>query len=167
VVAVTRALVALLLVACGSDWPAASQRDSLPSSDVDDGPEHRAGQPCTWCHGGPDAIARTMVVGGTIYEHETDSLGASGVQVKITDANGLVFTGTSNRVGNVFLQGGRSREGSITGSGTPVFPLHVEIAENGGTVKMRSQIGREGSCAVCHAEPAGASTVGKIWMVKP
>jgi hypothetical protein len=161
-----KALAVLLLAGCSIDWPAASRGDQLGPEVTERGPLHRPGQPCMWCHGGPAASANEFLVAGTVYRRESDATGANGATVTIVDATGATFVATTNAAGNFFVTsgGGRGREGQLAVAAPPVFPLTVSVAAGGIEKRMRSQIGREGSCATCHLEPPGAALVGKVYV---
>ena len=152
---------------CAFDWPAASRGDSLPDDDMPNGPEHRAEQPCLYCHGGPAPSAPEFVFAGTVYRKEADEKGLAGATITITDAAGTVVTGTSNSVGNFFAGNALDREGAIPLPDGFTFPLTVEVAFGTQSKPMRSYIAREGSCAQCHGEPSGATLVGKVFVEDP
>jgi hypothetical protein len=164
------AMIVVLLVsgACAIDWPASSRGNSLPDDDMENGPKHRAGQPCLYCHGGPFPSAPEFVFAGTVYLKEADAKGLSGATISITDAAGTVITGTSNSVGNFFAGGGHNdREGFISLPPGFAFPLTVTVAFGSASKPMRSYIAREGSCAQCHGEPPGRTLVGKVFVEDP
>jgi hypothetical protein len=169
-----RALAALALVlplACEGDWPAASRGDDLgPETDVPEGPLHRPGQPCTWCHGGPSPRAPVWAVAGTTYLRAADAAGLAGVTITMTDAAGIELVATSNDAGNFWLRVGSGEAddpGELRVATEPVFPLHIRIAHAGTERVMRNVIGREQSCATCHTDPPGAATVGRIFLEDP
>jgi hypothetical protein len=156
---------------CALDWPASSQGDALGPETTRRGPTHRPGQPCLWCHGGPAPRAQTFAVAGTIYLREADATGVAGATITITDAQGQTLTATSNQVGSFFVRvqsgSGAPRDrgdGELDSPWEPTFPLHVVVSAQGTERRMRSIIGRDGSCAACHREPPGAAMVGKVWV---
>lgn len=162
------ALVATLAAAaCGIDWPDASRGDDLPDDHRENGPLHRAGQPCLYCHGGPFPSAPEFVLAGTVYLKESSDEGLAGATITIVDAAGAMVSGTSNEAGNFFAGGGRGKEGWIELPRSLVFPISVKVALGGQEKAMRSYIGREGSCAECHGEPPGAALVGKVYVEDP
>ena len=107
------------------------------------GPEHRAGQPCSTCHGGNGPAEAELSIGGTLYRvrGEKEPLASAGVVV--TDARGESRTVRSNAAGNFFL---------TKSEWSPVFPLRVAIEAEGIRREMVSTIGRDGGCATCHRD---------------
>ena len=161
------AVAALAAAACARDWPDASRGDELgPETSVPQGPLHRPGQPCTWCHGGPSPRAPVWALAGTAYLRATDAVGLEGVAITITDATGAAMVATSNAAGNFWLSvgSGAGDPGELRVPSEPAFPLRVDLAFADAQRHMRNVIGRETSCAVCHAEPPGAATVGRIFV---
>jgi hypothetical protein len=118
----------------------------------DRGPLHRAGFPCTNCHG--DLWWQdhpTFTLAGTVYRTPTDEGGSNGAQVLIEDANGQKITAQTNSVGNFFLMN------------TLVFPLRVSVKSGSVEQKMRGLIWRERSCANCHSKTLGVSSNGRVF----
>jgi hypothetical protein len=101
-----------------------------------------------------------------VYLREADALGAAGARVTLTDANGAIFTATTNAAGNFYLatDGRRGREGGLAVTTPLAFPVTVTVSASGAEKRMRSKVQREGSCAACHLEPPGAATVGKVYV---
>jgi hypothetical protein len=163
------ALTLLLLVvalapvaACDLDPVHASLVSQLgpEAPNIPKGPYHRAGQPCIVCHGDDGPANVKFAVAGTVFYGpgtKTDSngnaiplIGAGSVNVYIEDSSGsmgsMLPPVTTNCVGNWWIK---------ASDYTPSFPLLVTITGptvgNGtATQTMRTQIGREPSCGMCH-----------------
>jgi hypothetical protein len=119
------------------------------------GPSHRAGQPCSTCHGGEGPAESELSIGGTLYRvrGETEPLG--GGEVVVTDARGESRRLQSNEAGNFFV---RKAEWS------PVFPLRVAIEAEGVRREMVSTIGRDGGCASCHRDTGDRSFIPGVFL---
>ncbi len=136
------------------------------------GPLHRAGFPCTDCHGPlwwQDHP--TFELAGTVYQSPTDDAGQRGAHVIIQDANGQTVTAVTNSVGNFFVvtSGGNFRgssEGSLVVPAGFKFPLRVSVKTGSVEQKMRSLIWRETSCANCHAKKLGAGSNGRVFAME-
>lgn len=148
------AVVALALAASGVS---ACRYDPVPQEVIDDlgdepgepGPNHRPGSPCLACHSTYEG-ATPLAIGGTVYSQSPAETGPltpeAKVLVLVTDSTGDTRKACSNAAGNFFIT--KDAWPDIT------FPLSVTA---GGT-RMRSLIGREGSCAFCHKPPAEGSS---------
>jgi mono/diheme cytochrome c family protein len=113
------------------------------TSGVDKGAYHRAGQPCGTCHqeGGP-ASNSVFTVAGTVFAQPLRQVGVEGAEVRMTDADGTTHIAKTNCVGNFM----------VTPEEWPAkFPILVEIGKGAVRRSMRSAIGRDASCAGCHA----------------
>lgn len=158
-IALTLPLIAVALApvaACDMDPVHASLVNQLgpEAPNIPKGEFHRAGQPCNVCHGGEGPASEEFSVAGTIfYGPGTNAsvngrlMGAGSVTVYIEDDNGQTIGVTTNCVGNFWIKKSDPFQ--------PAFPLQVSIAGptlGGGTAqqKMNTQIGREGSCGMCH-----------------
>jgi hypothetical protein len=120
------------------------------------GPLHRPGQPCLTCHDGELGDPPAFSVAGTIFQRAEDKTAAVGAQVFLYDAGGkLGFTAVTNAAGNFYVQPHEY---------TPTFPMRVEVLYQGVTVKMTSRVGRDGSCADCHTDPAGPASAGHVFI---
>lgn len=126
-----------------------------PGEDLDG--LHRRGQPCVVCHG-PDGPAETeLALGGTVYERADEDAVAQGATVRVTDASGTIHEATTNQAGNFWF---------LTDPEI-LFPARVEVQLDERTVKMRSAIQREGSCAACHADEGGPSQMPRVYLEAP
>jgi hypothetical protein len=118
---------------------------------VPQGQYHRAGQPCTVCHG-PQGPANTQFsIAGTVFAGVGNTIGVDQAQILVVDALGsspppgaLV----SNCVGNFFI---------TPDVWNPAFPVKVGISSGGVGAQMVGHIGREPSCANCHQDPPGGT----------
>jgi hypothetical protein len=120
------------------------------------GPTHRPGQPCLVCHGGLGPGSPDLSVGGTIYQSMPDTQALSGAVVTLTDAKKSVHKLTTNRTGNFLVD---------ASTWQPVYPMLVSLSYGGVSVDMKTQVGRDGSCADCHTDPPGPASAGHIYLV--
>jgi hypothetical protein len=134
---------------------------------IPQGQYHRAGQPCTWCHG-PEGPAKTQFsLAGTIFwqggtgQYTGDVTGVSGATVAIIDSNGVPTEVPTNCVGNFFIASSQVQF---------AYPILVGVYgpddNPPGTDQaiMTSQISRASSCAECHFDPPNYDTPGHIFM---
>jgi hypothetical protein len=108
---------------------------------VPKGPTHRAGQPCTTCHGGDGPGDPQFVVAGTVFTTRGSTEALVGANIVITDSHGDSRTILSNIAGNFYIE---------SDNWSPTFPLSVSINANGTTKNMITHIGRDGGCGTCH-----------------
>jgi mono/diheme cytochrome c family protein len=120
--------------------------DALPKDTTPNGPLHRGGQPCLVCHDSYGG-ATPLAIGGTVYALDPTMkkiLPASQIRVTIVDSNsGDSRNVCSNAAGNFFIESWSDL----------TFPL----TPTAGGVTMQSLVGRDGSCATCHALPNAQS----------
>jgi hypothetical protein len=119
------------------------------------GPLHRPGQPCLRCHDGSLGSPPQFTVAGTIYENQQGLTPAVDARVALTDSRGKTFSATTNAAGNFYVE---PREF------TPTYPMKVAVTYKGLVVKMTSNVGRDGSCAGCHTDPAGPISAGHVFI---
>ena len=119
------------------------------------GPLHRPGQPCVTCHDGAINDPPKFSVAGTIYQDQDTLVAASGATVTMTSSNGDVYSTTTNAAGNFYVQPSEY---------SPQYPMRVSVQYGGVDVKMTTTIGRDGSCADCHVDPAGPTSAGHIFV---
>jgi hypothetical protein len=122
------------------------------------GPLHRAGQPCLTCHGSLGPSHTEFAVAGTVYRAIDDMTPVSGAIVTFSTLDNDAVAVQTNAAGNFY----------VTKSKFPLaYPLHVSISYTGlaSDVIMASRIGRDGSCADCHADPANRERFGHIYLV--
>jgi hypothetical protein len=117
------------------------------------GPLHRPGQPCLLCHDGALGDPPAFSVAGTIFDLPSSTQGVDGATVSLTDANGSSFDAVTNAAGNFYV---------TPAQWTPTFPLTVAVTSSGLRLTMKTDIGRDGSCAGCHIDPAGPSSPGHV-----
>lgn len=155
----SRILVILITIASGisacdpvHSSKVASLGDEAPGSGP--GPTHRPGQPCLECHDG--SIGPDFSVAGTIFERADSLTPAAGATVTLRSSNGSpAFVKTTNSAGNFYLFAGEYK---------PVYPMRVTVSYQGTEVQMVSPIGRAGSCATCHSDPAGNTSAGHVYI---
>jgi hypothetical protein len=149
-------LAALLaLVSCGDP----ARDDAIGAlgpepGGVSPGPLHRPGQPCTLCHGGKGPGNMVFSLAGTVYRYPESKEPLANAIVRFVDAHGAkAFTGT-NCAGNFYLQ---------STDYDPTFPVWTSVEFGGIPLEMSTPIYRDGSCASCHADPAGEESTGHIY----
>lgn len=122
---------------------------------VEHGPLHRPGQPCLVCHDGTLGNPSAFSVAGTVYEAAApDTRPAVNVEVVMTNvSDGDSYTATTNAAGNFYV---------LPKQWTPVYPITVMLKAGGADTCMTSHVGRDGSCASCHVEPAGPASPGRV-----
>ncbi len=138
-----------LFSGCGVDPVPQAIIDSLGAEDPG-GPSsmHRAGQPCLQCHSTYGEALPEFVIGGTVFREDPMSGALSGahhVRVEVYDSAGDFRVACTNAAGNFYIE--KSDWPDIT------FPLKSFVGNNHAgkaARRMRSIIGREGSCANCH-----------------
>lgn len=147
-----------LLVVAGAAMAIAACMDPHHSDAVDalggeapgirQGPRHRAGQPCTVCHGGSGPGEPDFVAAGTVYDRRGSFNGVENVTIVLRDINGSTFSTQTNDVGNFYVEASRW---------APTYPIFVELRYGGLTKRMETRIGRDGGCGVCHQKNGDAS----------
>ncbi len=150
------ALVAALTSAC--EDPVLRQKAESLGPDpgrYEDGPNHRAGFPCTWCHTDGGTASPILDLGGTVYANPSTTEPLKDVLVHLFDRKGRTLTLPSNRAGNFFLA-----EGAL-----PLeFPIWVKLEYGDQVTAMQSPIFRERSCAGCHMDPANPASAGHVYL---
>jgi len=122
---------------------------------VPPGPLHRPGQPCLLCHDGAQGDPAALSIAGTVYAGGNTLEPEVGATVMLQSADGTSATATTNAAGNFFL---------TPDTYAPDYPVHVtSITQGNASVTMHSHIGRNGSCAGCHSDPAGPSSPGHVY----
>ena len=128
--------------------------DPIPQGVIDELPpevgtpdaRHRPGQPCLVCHSEYGGAQPPLVIGGTVFKEDLMTgalIGAPGIRVEVYDSLGDFRVACSNSAGNFFIE--KDDWEKIT------FPLKSFVGN--APRRMRSIIGREGSCANCHQLP--------------
>lgn len=151
----TIALGLLLAAACDPvhDNAQAALGDEVPG--IPTGPLHRAGQPCPRCHDGSLGSPQEFSVAGTIFQNERDRVAAVNATVTLTSEDGATYQARTNASGNFYIQPQQF---------APRYPMKAEVTYGGVTVKMTSNIGRDGACAGCHVDPAGPTSPGHVFV---
>jgi hypothetical protein len=154
-------LVALSFWASACNDPVQVDRAESLGPDLgsyEEGPYHRAGQPCTWCHAKGSTASPHFDLAGTVYAHAESGETLSGVRIHLFDKAGRRVTLQSNLAGNFFIA-----EGDL-----PLeFPLWVKLEYQGKVTAMQTPIFREPSCAACHLEPASPTSAGRVYLESP
>jgi hypothetical protein len=150
------ALLASIAAGCSLDPVNDEARADLgpETPGVARGPLHRPGQPCLACHDGSTAHP-AMTVAGTVNAVLGSAAPLAGVSVALTDVTGMTVTAMTNAAGNFYLEPATWR---------PTFPLHVAISFGGYSSTMSTIIGRDGSCATCHTDPASRISAGPVFL---
>jgi len=157
-------LLAVLAVACAASISTACVDETHDEevaalgpeqAGVPPGPDHRPGQPCITCHGGSGPAKTQFSVGGTVYEIEGQTMPAVGASVTIEDIDGHLWTVSTNSVGNFFV---------LLSDFAPHYPTQPTVTPaNGPAISMATHVSRDGSCADCHANPAGPTSAGPVY----
>ncbi|HEX4514458.1 MAG TPA: hypothetical protein VH054_13000 [Polyangiaceae bacterium] len=139
----------VIAIACGCDPVHGAAVSALPGevAGVPQGPTHRPGQPCLLCHS-------DFSVAGTVFTDPTSVTAATNVSVNLTDSQSRTFVATTNEVGNFFVK---------NDDWQPVYPMKVSITANGVTTAMTANVGRDGACASCHADPVAPTSPGHVY----
>lgn len=116
---------------------------------------HRPGQPCLACHDGQGDGPEHFTVAGTIYEALGVDASAPAVSIELVDARGERFQTVSNCAGNFYVTPAEL---------DPVYPLWTSLTLGDYRIDMQSVIGRDGSCASCHAPQASQSATDPIYL---
>jgi hypothetical protein len=150
------ALVALVAGACDPVHDSAKAALGGETPGVPKGPLHRPGQPCIVCHDGEPGDPRAFSMAGTVFLNANSLTPAAvGATVTLQNADGSTVSTVTNAAGNFYF---------TPDAYAPQYPVHVtSIALDGTSIKMSSHIGGNGSCAWCHADPAGPDSPGHIY----
>lgn len=158
------ALLAVLVLAGCSDPVHSHLVSSLggEAAGVPEGPLHRPGQPCLACHSGLGPADSEFIFGGTVYQDQMSPtpLPLADARVHFIDSAGKTYDTGTNCAGNFFVMAADYK---------PAYPVWVKVffgSLNGMPAfqQMTSPIYREGSCAMCHVDPAGTSTVSRVYL---
>ncbi len=154
------ALLAFSLLTACKDPVLVKRAESLDpdTGPYEEGPNHRAGFPCTFCHAEGSTARSVFDIAGTVYAHAGTNEALRGVQVRLFDRDGDELTVTTNESGNFFL-----REGELA----PVdFPIWAKLEYQGEVTAMQTPIFRERSCAACHSDPATPQSAGRVYLLE-
>jgi hypothetical protein len=123
---------------------------------VSNGPLHRPGQRCLVCHDGALGDPREFSVAGTVFRRPSDREPVEGARVTLDGSDGSTFEAVTNAAGNFYL---------TPSEWTPTFPMRTSVAWQGQRIPMHTNVGRDGSCASCHVDPAAANSPGHVYLV--
>lgn len=150
--------IALSIVSCADPTHDERVQSLGPEPDGEEpGPLHRRGQPCLVCHGPEGPAESELAVAGTVYQRPDEDAVVEGAEVTLVDAAGDKYVALTNQAGNFYLPA----------SSDLLFPLRVEVKSGTRTVKMRTEIGRDGSCATCHSGRGDAWHMPRVYMQAP
>jgi hypothetical protein len=125
--------------------------------DVPPGPRHRPGQPCLVCHGPSGAAKSAFSLAGTLYREKDKPEVLGHADITVTDATGRKVVARSNCAGNFYVDSAQF---------IPQAPFWISVSYLAETIDMESPVYREGSCAGCHREPAGALSAGAVFLIE-
>ncbi len=137
------ALLVATLVTCRYDPVPDAIIDGLGDEAGEPSATHRGGQPCLACHSTYEGAEPAMAIGGTVYfqNDQGQILPAEGVLVRVTDSENTERKACTNAAGNFWVE--KSKWDDVA------FPLRVRAGDR----RMRSLVGRDGSCGSCHRLP--------------
>jgi hypothetical protein len=147
---------AMALAACNPVHQEAVDALGGEAPGVGKGPLHRPGQPCLLCHDGALGDPGEFSVAGTIFRRPSDLEPALGARVTLHGSDGSTFEAVTNEAGNFYVQ---------PRQWTPTFPMLTSVTWQGQTVRMHTNVGRDGSCASCHVDPASSDSPGHVYLV--
>lgn len=154
-----RRLLSFVLVAACVDPVHDEEVEALGPevSGVNEGPLHRAGQPCIVCHGEHGPAEPELSVAGTLYVARGRDEAAPNAVVTVIDARNKAYELQANAAGNFYV----TKE-----EYDPVYPLTVEVArENGAKVFPMSTLIRErGDCGSCHRGGGDGTHVPRVYV---
>jgi hypothetical protein len=122
---------------------------------VPPGPNHRPGQPCVLCHGEAGPATPIFSVAGTVYAVQGQKAPAVNATVFIEDVTGVAYSANTNEVGNFYI---------TPDQWSPTFPTKVTVMQGQNVQLMTSHVGRDGSCAACHVDPASTTSPGPVFV---
>jgi cytochrome c553 len=134
------------------------------NSAIPEGQYHRAGQPCTACHGpeGPAktefSLAGTIFWSGGVAQYSGSVVGVNDATVSIVDSLGTQTQIQTNCVGNFYV---------LQSAQSFAFPILAAVfagANNEYTARMTTQISRASSCGQCHTDPVSYDSPGHIFL---
>ena len=120
------------------------------------GPLHRPGQPCLLCHDGAVGSPPQFSVAGTVFVDANGLVPAVDAAVLLSGADGVDYSAKTNAAGNFYVSPAQY---------TPVNPMRVVVKYANSTATMHAHVGRDGSCAGCHTDPAGPASAGHVYAV--
>ncbi|MBK8994433.1 MAG: hypothetical protein IPM35_01585 [Myxococcales bacterium] len=153
-----RVIVALSLLSACKDPTRVERAEALgpDTGPYEEGPNHRAGFPCTWCHSAGSTAESHFDIAGTVFARASTRQALPDVRVRLFDQDGDEVSVRTNVAGNFFL-----REGELA----PVdFPIWIQLEYQGEVTAMQTPIFRERSCAGCHRTPPSPQSPGHIYV---
>lgn len=122
-----------------------------------EGPLHRPGQPCTWCHRSGGEAEPAFALAGTAFVRASSPEPLVGATVHIFESSGRRVSLPTNAAGSFYLSSDVKLD----------YPLWIRLEHGGVTRTMQSPIFRESSCAPCHLREAGPTSPGPIVLEDP
>jgi hypothetical protein len=152
-----RAVLLMLLgsVACDPVLDDAVSELGGEVGNVHPGPLHRPGQPCLLCHDGELGDPPEFSIAGTVFLQPTGTKAVNRATVELHGADDSTLRLVTNAAGNFYVSANQFK---------PVFPLEVKVDYQNEVTTMHSVIGRDGSCAGCHSDPAGSDSPGHVYV---
>lgn len=148
--------LASISAACGDPvYDARIEALGPEDPDVEPGPLHRPAQPCVACHDGSDADVERFSVAGTVYAYRGSDTPAPDVKVELIDARGKKRIAKTNCAGNFYL---------TIEQFDPTYPIWTSLVVGDYRIDMQSRIGRDGSCASCHAADVSESRTDPVYL---
>jgi hypothetical protein len=95
-------------------------------------------------------------VAGTVFADANSTKPVDSVNVILIDADGTVFTASTNCAGNFYV---------APKDFSPHYPMWVTMRLAKVQRDMESPAYREGSCAACHVDPRSPSSAGHVYMI--
>jgi hypothetical protein len=80
----------------------------------------------------------------------------AGATILLSDTFGRTFQTTTNAAGNFYV---------AANDWQPIYPMYATVAFGGVRAAMSTQVGRDGSCASCHVDPASRISAGHVYLV--
>jgi hypothetical protein len=109
------------------------------------------------CHGGSGPGSPTFDLAGTVFAFEGQRVPADGATVRLIDGAGNTQTAGTNQAGNFWMS-----ESDLVLR----FPIWVSVDFGGASIEMKTPIFRARSCAECHGDAAGPSSVGRVFAIE-
>ena len=107
------------------------------------------------CHGGDGPGSPTFAIAGTTFESQDSLTPLNGATVWLVDNQGRSYGLGTNEAGNFW---------EVESDFPLGFPLFASLEFEGELVEMKTPIFRATSCAECHRDPPGRSSVGHVFL---
>ena len=146
--------LALAALAGCNNGPEVCSTNSAWLDGDEESPLMHPGGDCIGCHTREGEGPRFQIAGTVMNDlkDDTDCNGIASVTVEITDANSKIFTMTTNRAGNFFLD---------PLAGTVALPFKAKLSYQGRERAMMTPQSI-GACATCHTPTGANGAPGRI-----